>query len=172
METMRLSALQRTELWLRQATPIMLTLVLAVLSVVPIGVPGHWAVVPAYTAMAAFYWAVFRPDLQPAPALFLIGVLQDILAGTPTGLTALTLLLVHALALSQRRAFLSKPFALAWFGFALIQAPAVALAWLLASGLALRPIGVEPVLFQYLVTITLFPIVAWLFVRVHRYIVR
>jgi len=172
MNAVRLTVGQRADLWLRHATPMMLTLALAVLSVVPIGIPGYWAVVPAYTAMAAFYWAVFRPDLQPAPALFAIGVLQDILAGTPVGLTALTLLLVHALSISQRRAFLGKPFVLAWLGFALIQAPATGLAWLVASVLVLRPIGGEPVLFQYLVTITLFPVVAWAFVRVHRHVVR
>lgn len=172
MNAVRLTVGQRADLWLRHATPMLLTLVLAVLSVVPIGIPGYWAVVPAYTAMAAFYWGVFRPDLQPASALFAIGVLQDILAGTPVGLTAVVLLLIHSLATSQRRAFLGKPFVLAWLGFALIQAPVAAFAWLLASGLALRPIGGEPVLFQYLGTVTLFPVVAWIFVRVHRYIVR
>src|SRR3546814_2231338 len=62
---MRMTATQRVDLWFRQATPIALTVLLAVLSAVPIGVPGYSAVVPGYTAMAAFYWAVFRPDLQP-----------------------------------------------------------------------------------------------------------
>ena len=101
----------------------------------------YTAVVPAYTAMAAFYWAVFRPDLQPPFALFLVGVLQDILAATPLGMTALSLMIVHGLAVSQRRAFLGKPFVLAWFGFVLIHALAAFLVWFLASLLALRLVG-------------------------------
>ena len=169
---MRMTAVQRVDLWLRHATPLVLIVLLAILSTVPIGVPGYAAVVPAYTAMSAFYWAVFRPDLQPTVALFLVGVLQDILVATPLGMTALTLMVVHGLAVTQRRAFLGKPFVLAWFGFVLIYALAAFLVWLLASILALRPVGPEPAVFQYLLTVTLFPAVAWIFVRVHRHVVR
>lgn len=169
---MRMSATQRVDVWLRQATPIAVTVLLAVLSAVPIGIPGYTAVVPAYTAMAAFYWAVFRPDLQPPFALFLVGVLQDVLVATPLGMTALSLMVVHGLAMSQRRAFLGKPFVLAWLGFMLIHALAALVVWSLVSVLALQPVGPEPAMFQYLVTVALFPVVAWVFVRIHRYVVR
>ena len=101
-----------------------------------------------------------------------VGVLQDILVATPLGMTVLTLMVVHGLAVTQRRAFLGKPFVLAWFGFVLIYALAAFLVWLLASILALRPVGPEPAVFQYLLTVTLFPAVAWIFVRVHRHVVR
>src|SRR5690606_7855598 len=47
---MSMSAAQRVDLWLRQGTPVALTVLLAVLSAVPIGVPGYSAVVPGYTA--------------------------------------------------------------------------------------------------------------------------
>jgi rod shape-determining protein MreD len=169
---MRPTATQRLDQWIRQSTPMALTAILAVLSVITVGIPGYAAVVPGYTAMATFYWAVFRPDLQPASALFLIGVLQDILTGTPLGLTAVSLLLLHALALSQRRALVTKPFLLTWLGFVVIQLPISIFAWLLMSAQQFRLIGPEPVLFQYLVTVLGFPVVAWIFVRVHRYVVR
>lgn len=169
---MNASAPQRLDLWLRQAAPLALTVLLAVLSAVPIGVPGYSAVVPGYTAMAAFYWAVFRPDLQPPFSLFLIGVLQDILVATPLGMTALSLMVVHGLAVSQRRALLGKPFVLAWLGFVVILALSAFIVWLLASILELQPVAPEPAVFQYLVTVTLFPVVAWVFVRVHRHVVR
>src|SRR3546814_13442037 len=99
---MSMSASQRVYLWLRQATPVALTLLLAVMSAVPIGVPGYSAVVPGYTAMAAFYWAVFRPDLQPPSALFLVGTLPAILAATPLGMTAHSLMIVNGLAVSSQ----------------------------------------------------------------------
>lgn len=169
---MRMTAVQRFDLWLRHATPVGLAVLLAILSVVPVGIPGYAVVVPAYTTMGAFYWAVFRPDLQPPIALFLVGVLQDVLAATPLGTTALCLMVVHGLAVSQRRAFLGKPFVLTWFGFVLIYALAATLIWCLVSVLSLQPIGPGPAVFQYLVTVTLFPVVAWVFVRVHRHVVR
>lgn len=169
---MRPTATQRLDLWIRQSAPMVLTAILAVLSVITIGIPGYAAVVPGYTAMATFYWAVFRPDLQPSSALFLIGIMQDILTGTPLGLTAVSLLLLHALALSQRRALVTKPFLLTWLGFVVIQLPISIFAWLMMSVLQFRLIGPEPVLFQYLVTVLGFPVVAWVFVRIHRYVVR
>ncbi len=168
---MRTTTVQRLDGWLRHSTPMAFTALLAILSVVTIGIPGYAAVVPGYTAMATFYWAIYRPDLQPASALFLIGILQDILVGTPIGLTAITLLLVHALALSQRRTLIAKPFVLTWLGFVVIQLPASLLGWAVMSGLAFRPIGPEPAVFQYLVSALGFPLVAWLFVRLHRHVV-
>jgi len=169
---MRDTATQRFELFLREATPMAVTAVLAVLSVVPLGIPGYPTVVPGFTAMAAFYWAVFRPDLQPTTALFLIGLLQDVLAATPMGFTPLGLLLVHALALSQRRAFIGKPFVLAWVGFMAIQGIVSVLSYILVCAMSLRLLWPEPAIFQYLLTVMLFPLVAWIFVRIHRYVVR
>ena len=122
--------------------------------------------------MAVFYWAVFRPDLQPASGVFLVGVLQDTLGATPIGVTALTLLIVHGLALSQRRAFLGKPFTLAWLGFFIVFAIAQAFIWIVWSGVEFSLLSLMPQLFQLLLSAALFPVVAWLFVRLHRYVVR
>lgn len=169
---MRPTATQRLDLWVRQSTPMALTTVLAVLSVVTVGLPGYAAVVPGYTAMATFYWAIFRPDLQPPIALFLIGLLQDTLTGTPFGLTAVSLLVLHALALSQRKALVTKPFLLTWVGFIVIQFPVACFAWLMVSALEFQLVGPEPAVFQYLVTVLAFPLIAWVFVRVHRHVVR
>src|SRR3546814_20324436 len=94
--------------------------------------------------MGAVNWGVFRPDLLPPFSLFLIVNLHDILVATPLGMTALSLMIVHGLAVSQRRAFLGNPFVLAWLGFVVIYALAAFAVWLLASVLALQPIGPEP----------------------------
>src|SRR3546814_13023682 len=106
---MSMSAAQRVDLWLRQATPVALTVLLAVLSAVPTGVPGYSAVVPGYTAMAAFYWAVFRPDLQPPFSMFLVGLLPDILVATPLGLPPLSLMIVHGPPVFPRPALPRNP---------------------------------------------------------------
>lgn len=169
---MRPTATQRLDQWLRDATPMMAMALFAILSVIPLGIPGYQTIVPSYTAIAAFYWAVFRPDLQPPSALFLIGVLQDVLAATPLGLTALILLVVHALAISQRKVFLGKPFVLSWVGFVAIHGLASAMAYFLVCMLEFQIVDPKPAGFQYLLTVMLFPLVAWIFVRIHRYIVR
>ena len=152
---------QRVESQLRAAVPFVLTLLLAVLCAVPLGIPGLAPVTPLLPAIAVFYWAIYRPDLMPMIAVVLIGLVHDSLTGTPFGLTAFVLLLVQAVAGSQRRFFNAKALPAAWFGFAMIGSGAVALSWLVASLLALEPMPVRPALFQAILTVGLYPVVAW-----------
>ena len=83
---------------LRGLTPLVLTLMLALLTVVPLRIPDFAPVTPALTVIAIYYWGIYRPDLMPIVATFAIGMFQDIIAGTPLGLTSLVLLTVHAVA--------------------------------------------------------------------------
>jgi rod shape-determining protein MreD len=163
---------QRLDLWARHMMPAVTTMFLALLSVVPLGLPALSDVMPAFTMMAVFYWSVYRPDLVPPVVVFFLGLTQDILVGNPTGLMALTLLAIHGVTLTQRQAFLGKPFFVAWLGFAVISAGAFVLMWLVICILAAELLLTPAVVFQYILTTVSFPLAAWVFVRVHRYLVR
>lgn len=158
----------RLGLALRGMVPLVLTLCLVLLTVVPYNVPGLAVVTPSLAMMAVFYWSIYRPDLLPATAAFLVGLTQDALGGGPLGLTALVLVLVHGVVVSQRRVFVGKSFFVAWWGFAIVAAGAFALSWLLASlwSGALMPGG--PVFFQGLLTVVLYPCFGLLFGRVQQ----
>src|SRR5262245_58014810 len=94
------------------------TMVLAMLvSIQPIHIPGYAAVAPAFTLMVAYHWTIYRPDLLPALALFIVGMVQDLLSGALPGVTALTLLLTRAILLGQRCHFVNRPFPFIWAGF-------------------------------------------------------
>jgi len=164
--------LQRLSLALRGTVPLILALSLVLLSVVSLGVPDLAVVTPSFGTMAVYYWAIYRPDLLPAPAAFLIGLAQDVLGGGPTGLMALVLLLVHAVVVSQRRVFVGKSFLVGWWGFAIVASGAGLLTWLAAAAWigALPPPA--PSAYQTLLTIVLYPCVAWLFGRVHLKLLR
>jgi rod shape-determining protein MreD len=164
--------LQRLSLALRGTVPLLLALALVLLSVVSFGVPDLAVVTPSFGTMAVYYWAIYRPDLLPAPAALLIGLTQDVLGGGPTGLMALVLLLVHAVVVSQRRVFVGKSFLVGWWGFAIIASGAGLLTWLTAAlwfG-ALPPPASSA--YQTMLTIVLYPCVAWLFSRVHLKLLR
>ncbi|HEX9646634.1 MAG TPA: rod shape-determining protein MreD [Alphaproteobacteria bacterium] len=158
---------EENELWhriesqLRAMLPFVLTLFLAVLCAVPLGVPGLAPVTPLLPAIAVFYWTVYRPDLLPMTATLLVGLVHDALTGAPFGLTALVLLVLQAVAGTQRRFFTAKALPAAWLGFAVIGTGAVALWWLAASALALRPMPISPSLFQAILTVALYPVIAW-----------
>lgn len=165
---MRLTVWNRVDVFARQLTPFALALLLVLASMVPIPVPGLMAVTPLLTLLAVYHWAVARPELMPAYAVFLIGLVQDLLSATPIGLNASVLLVVYGIVIWQHRFLAGKSFGIVWLGFALVSLGAVVLGWTLASlyhGVAL-PVRVMAV--QYAVTLGLYPLFAWAFLRWQR----
>ena len=164
--------LERLGLVLRGTVPLLLTLGLVMATVVSSPIPDLAPVTPSLSVMAVYYWSIYRPDLLPAAAVFLIGLMQDILSGGPPGMMALVLLLVHGVVVSQRQVFVGKSFLVGWWGFAIVAIGAAGLSWLVASawfGVFLRP---RPVAYQAALTIALYPLVAWLFRRLHQKVLR
>lgn len=143
----------------RQITPFGLTMAFTLLSALPLRVAGLGAAGPMWTIMSLYYWALYRPDLMPAVAVFVVGVMVDALSGAPLGVNALVFLMVHRLVVTQRRFFYGKPFAIVWLGFALVAAGAFAAAWLLTSLWHGTILDQRSLVFRYTVTLGLFPLV-------------
>ena len=152
--------LHRFDRWARNALPVALSLTLALFTVVPFGIPHLAKVVPALNLVAIFYWSIWRPDLLPPVAVFLVGLIQDIVGGVPLGLNAFVFLLVNGVTVQQRTVFIGKPFIMTWGGFALVGGSAMTLQWIAMCLLNLALIGPKPMLFQLLLTLALFPAVA------------
>jgi rod shape-determining protein MreD len=168
----KLTLWQRLDLVARQITPFLVTLILVMLSLVPLRLPGLSQVVPWLALVAVFYWTVYRADLMPPSAVFGIGLFHDLASGTNVGVGALLLLLAQVAVMPQRRFFMSRSFVITWIGFAVIAAAAVGLLWLInvmLEGMLLSP---RPALFQFLTTVAAYPPMAWLFTRVQRWLLR
>lgn len=155
----------RMDTWVRHLVPISVTIFLLLLTAVPTYLPGFASVSPLLPLMGVYYWAIYRPDLLPAWAAFLVGGLYDIIAGTPLGVNALVLLLVQGVAASQRRFFLGKSFAVAWWAFGLLAAGSSGLTWILVVVLTGQVMDASPVIFEYLLTMGLFPLLTWMLAR-------
>ncbi len=154
--------------WARNLTPFGLTLLLIVLGVLPIHVPSYSQVAPVLAIMSVYHWAVYRPQLLPAPAVFLLGLTQDLLSGAPVGLHALIMLTVYGTVVWQRRFLVGKSFAIYWFGFALIGAGASAESWIIASLWNLVFLDLRTIFFQYVLALGFFPVIAWIFLHWQR----
>ncbi|MFY7960701.1 MAG: rod shape-determining protein MreD [Elsteraceae bacterium] len=137
---------RQLDVGLRSLTPGLITVVLALLLAVPI----------------------YRPDLLPPPAIFAIGVLEDLASGATLGGSALVLLGAYALVLNQRRLFLGKPFALTWVGFIMVAALAAFVSWATTSLLALKFLRASEPFLRFAATSTMFPLLVWFFIRTHR----
>jgi rod shape-determining protein MreD len=149
--------------------PFLSTLIFALVSVVPINLPGFAVVTPAFALMAVFHWTVYRPDLMPLTAVFAIGLLLDILNGTPyVGVSALTLLMARTCVMTQRRFFVNRTFPVVWLGFLAVTVATFALVWALVSILRGTMLGFRPFLFQAVLTVSCYPVGSYLLARAHR----
>ena len=156
---------QRLDKAARSITPFGLTLFLVILSVVPMRIPGYAEIAPVLALMSVYHWAIYRPDLMPLWSIFVLGVLQDLLSGVPLGLYILVFLTVYGVVLSQRRFFAGRSFLLYWLGFGIMAFCAAVESWVLASLWHLSLLNFETVFFQFLLSMGIFPFVAWVFLR-------
>ena len=152
----------------RNLSPFVVTMFLVILNAVPLPVPGYAVTTPVLALMAVYHWSVFRPDLMPAAAVFVIGLLHDALSGPPMGINALALLLVHGIMISQRRFFIGKSFLVLWWGFILVALGASLVTWTLTSLVFGAIVPPTPVVAQAVLTIILYPCLSWVLVRVQR----
>jgi rod shape-determining protein MreD len=146
--------------------PVTLTVFLVLASVLPLRLPEAAPVKAVLPLLAVYYWAVQRPDLLPLAAVFLVGLLQDILAGLPLGLSATVLLVVHGVVVRQRRFLVGRSFAVVWWGLMIAGIGALALEWALGSAFLGVAVDPAPLAFQYALLLALYPPLAWCFARV------
>jgi rod shape-determining protein MreD len=149
----------------RNLTPFLLSLVLVVLTVLPSGIPSLAPVAPPLALMSIYHWTVYRPNQLPVVGVFAIGILHDLLSGAPLGLFTLVFLTAYGVTLTQRRFVAGKSFLIYWFGFALIAAGASLESWVFACAWTFSLLDPNAMIFQYLVTIGLFPLFAGVFLR-------
>ena len=159
---MKSGILQPIDLIARSLTPFILTAFLIVISAIPTRIPEFAYIAPVLPLMAVYHWSIYRPDLLPAWTVFVLGILQDALVGTPFGVSSLVFLAVHLVVLSQQVFFTGKSFAVVWIGFSMVAGAAFIMTWLLVSIFFGQSTGLLGVLFQYLVTLGAFPILTWL----------
>jgi rod shape-determining protein MreD len=149
--------------------PLATTLVFALVSVVPLHLPGFAVVTPTFALMAVCHWSIYRPDLLSLSAAFGIGIVLDLLNGTPyVGLSALVLLLVRTIVIIERRHFVSRPFPVLWLGFLAVASGVFAFEWGLVSLLGGMALDLRPFVFQAVLTVACFPLGSHLLARAQR----
>jgi rod shape-determining protein MreD len=169
---MSFSFLNRLDAWARNLAPFALTLLMLVIGTTPLHLPYFVPLGPGLAMISVYYWAIHRPDLLPAPAVFAIGLIGDLMGAAPLGVGTLILLLVYAIALSQRRLFFGQPFLVVWWGFMMIAAGAMSLGWILSSIVGGGALDPKPTIFSYLMTLALYPALGDLFARAQRSFLR
>jgi rod shape-determining protein MreD len=164
----RPSLWRRLDAMARGALPVVATVGLLILAGAPFGIPDQAVLAPAIAVIAVFFWTLYRPAAMPAPVVFVLGLLLDLLSWQPLGAGVLLLLSVHALTLRLRRKLGAAGLVVVWLGFVPIAAAAAGLLWALVSALELRLMPIAPALFQAVLTAALYPVLAIPFAHAHR----
>ena len=144
----------------RSGIPFAVSVLLILAAVLPYGLPKSSLAAPVLALISVYYWSLFRPELMPAGAAFLLGLLVDVLSGGPPGLNALVLILVHWAASGQRRALAGKSFAVGWLGYLLIAGGAAILNWFVASVFHVTVIESVTLLVSHAIGTAAYPLVA------------
>jgi rod shape-determining protein MreD len=159
---------QRVDHPVARLLPITTTLLATIISIQPAHIRGYAALTPAFTLMAVYHWTIYRPDLLPPSALFLVGITQDLLAGAAPGVTPLVLLLVRAAVLPYRRHFVNRLFPFVWTGFTVLTVGAMLFLWTLHCLLDGMVVDFRSTVFRAVLTISTFPIASFLLGRTQR----
>ena len=152
----------------RWSFPSVVTVLLLVVAAAPLRVPGQAELQNAAALSCVFFWSLFRPGSMPPLAVFLIGLLADLLNFAPPGVGVFSLLVAHGLALRWRRILARQGFLMEWLAFVMVAAGMAAVQWLLTSALTFRLLPAGPALFQALLAAGLYPLLAVLLTRAHQ----
>ena len=152
----------------RVVSPAMITLLLILVSVVPLGIPSNLALQPIVALVSVYYWSVYRPDLMPIGAAFLIGLFVDLLVASPMGLTAALLVLVQWTTSNQQRVLVGKGFWAVWLGYAMISAGAAFLYWFVFSLFVQQFTDPSPLVLGYILGLLIYPAFSRVFGRLHQ----
>ena len=121
--------------------------------------PIHSALMPDFVLMLIFVTAAFRIEAFPVWLCFLLGLMADLLGSTPPGMQALTFVLVHGFASSQRRHLVLVQFL--WGGFLLAAGATMLFRWALLSAYHTAWLDLEPLLVNAVISVIVFPVVSY-----------
>lgn len=164
----RPSIWRRLDSTARRSFPTAMTMLLLLVTAAPFRLPGQAELQNAAALSCVFFWSVYRPGSMPPPAVFLIGLLADLLDFAPPGVGVISLLVAHGVAVRWRRDLIRLGFLPVWLAFVVVATGLAGLQWLLTSALTLRLLPAGSALFQAALAAGLYPMLAVLLARAHR----
>lgn len=137
--------------------PMVLALVGTLVFLLPIRPFGLRLPEPVFAMVLAFAWAVIRPSVIAPFALLAMGVIMDILWGSPLGLWSLALLIAHGVIFSVRSVLAGQSLAVMWVWYGAACFVAELAAYLLTQISAQAVPNLISTGWQILATVLLYP---------------
>ncbi|HEX2581581.1 MAG TPA: hypothetical protein VHL08_06350 [Dongiaceae bacterium] len=150
------------------STPVLISIGILFVSILPwhFNAMAPGALVPILPAI--YYWVLHHPRAMPLGAVFLLGLVSDVLGMDPLGVGILTYLAAYGAGALLRRHIRDGSLPLAYAGLAIVAVFSHAVGWLAASVALGRWIGLEPALFLVGIDLMTYPFMAYVFARAQR----
>lgn len=141
-----------------------LVLVLGLLAIyvaaAPLGIGPEAPPSPDLLLCVVVFWTARRPGSTPLLAVFLLGLVRDLMTDVPTGAGALGLVLAAEVVRRLRHRLARSSFMLEWMVLAGTALGAAALLWLLVVLTLTQPPYAGALFHQALYTVMTYPLVA------------
>lgn len=149
---------QKLDYLSRMILPALTTVILLLLTMLPMGMSGIAYFLPDICLISIYYWSIFRPSTMPFWFLFLLGILRDALFGSLLGLSSLVFIFFRVIVLMQQRYLFKETFTAMWFSFAGATALGLLLLWMLASAYSGTLLSLEAAFMQWVFTCGAYPL--------------
>lgn len=140
--------------------PLTTAIVAIVLDLLPVHSLAPESAAPALLLTVAFFWTLHRPDLLTAFDLFMLGMVADLAAAAPPGVTALVLLAMRRLLVTPQLTPLAFSFLASWMCLAVVLVAAALLRWGLSGFVHGSLFPIWPLLGEAAVTFLIYPPIA------------
>lgn len=164
----RVSLWRRLDMSARWGFPAASTALLLLVLAAPLSIDFQPALQGAVVMGCVFFWSLYRPGSMPPLMVFILGVLADLLADAPLGVSVLLLLLLHGTAMRGRRILARQGFLAIWLAFSVLALAAATLEWLLTMALTFHLLPPGPALFSGVLAAGIYPLLAVALVRAHQ----
>lgn len=148
------------EYGLKKLLPFLCSVVLLLLTYIPIHLPLSQFLRPDVAMICVYFWVLYRRDLFGVFTVVLLGLINDSLSAVPTGINIFILMMIYVQTCSFGSYVNTKPFSVSWGGFAIISFLAFTIKWLLLSMYYSHFLPFGGVFAGYLATALLYPLIA------------
>lgn len=148
--------------------PASFTVLMLLLGNVLSRIPGAGQVMPLFNIINIYYWCVFYPGSLPYIFLFIIGILQDTLAGTPLGFSSFINIIFAWGLISRFNTMGNISFSSLWLRFIILSFALIMLGWIIMSIYYSRLLSVIPMFLQWGASCLAYPAIHFMLARFYQ----
>jgi rod shape-determining protein MreD len=153
----------KTALTFWSVVPMIATLVLVVLYLVPKHAATFSNVMPMLHMTSVFYWGIINIRHMPYWFVFIIGMLVDAVTGLPLGISSMVYVFFVLFMRMQRKYVHKEGFLIHWAFFSALLMVIFGIKWLFITSLGTTAHALLPLFIQWLITVCCYPFASKIF---------